>query len=371
MRQRDLTSLISLAIILGFTLTASITRTSYAAGHVEHIASKPPTDFQGDFLLFPELTDIARFDQTPRHLLTDNDFIPGINAFYTADYQRLRFLGEWLVNSKTHNLERIQLGLHLGESSLWLGRFHNPIGYWNMQYHHAAFLQSTISRPGIMAFETAGGVIPNHLTGFLWEGIHDFGESGIYYTLGAGAGPQISKGLSALNLIEPGGSHRPAVSFRLGYQPISYGINEIGVSGAYTEIPAQNLPISDVKQFVGSIYANWQYQSLHFVSEMLYTHNQLNSLQLNRTNSEFVNVYGQLEWEFKQDWTVTGRVEGTFARNNDPYLAYFPKYVQDRFLGGLRYKVNQNMALKVEISQDHLRDDRFGQVMMQWSAVFP
>jgi len=342
-----------------------------AAGHTGHSSFKTSSRLPGDFLIFTDVTTISRFDQEPAHKLNDNEVIPAINFFYTFDYKRFRFLGEWLVSSKSRNLERLQLGLHLGESSLWLGRFHNPIGYWNMQFHHGAFLQTTISRPGIMTFETAGGALPNHLTGFLFEGVHEFSKAGLYYTLGAGAGPGLTNRLRPLNILEPGGSHRPAASFRLGYQPISYGADEIGISAAYTEIPIDLDNLNQTKQFVASVYANLQFDSIHVLSEAVYVHNRLNSYRGGRTENDFINAYGQLEWNFRPEWTLFGRVEGTFGGNNDPYLDLFPKYVEDRFLGGMRYTLNRNMALKVEVSQDHLRNDRFGQVMFQWSALFP
>jgi hypothetical protein len=354
-----------------YWLTLTIPGIAFGDGHMGHMSSAEPSGFPGELLVFPDVSIYSRFDQEPKHKLAESEVIPELNLFYTADYKQFRFLGEWLVSTKTHNVERLQLGLHIGESSLWLGRFHNPIGYWNMQYHHGAFLQTTVTRPGIMAFETAGGVIPNHLTGFLFEGIHELGEAGLYYTLGAGAGPDLKTGLSAFNIFEPGGSHRPAASFRLGYQPISYGPDEIGISAAYTELPGDQLNYNQVKQVVASTYTNWHFNNFRILGEAVYVHDWLDRLQGGQANNGFANVYGQLEWDFRPVWTLYGRVEGTFGGHNDPYLTLFPKYVKDRFLGGIRYKINHNMALKLEASQDHLRDDRFGQVMFQWSALFP
>ncbi|MGD0959987.1 MAG: hypothetical protein ABSB19_09275 [Methylomonas sp.] len=386
MRQRDFPALINHLFALNCLVTLAslsaiipVPACAVAVGHADHLQVQPSDDFQGDLLLFPDLTGISSFDQRPNQLVNANQGLPELNAFYTADYRHFRFLGEWLVNTQTHYLERFQLGWHLGESSLWLGRFHNPIGYWNMQYHHAAFLQSTTSRPGIMAFETQGGVLPNHLIGFLWEGLHELGEGGVYYTLGAGAGPQIGApaapqipySLAPVNLLNPGGAHRPAATFRVGYQPISYGVSEIGVSGAYTDIPAVGLAITDIKQYVATTYANWQFQKFRFLSEIVYAHNHMDSFQTSPTNSQFASAYGQLEWDFDSDWTLIGRAEGTLAKHNDPYLAYFPKFVEQRLLGGLRYKINNSNALKVELSRDETNNNRYEQVMFQWSAVFP
>jgi hypothetical protein len=354
-----------------FLFLSIIPGIAFAAGHTGHMSSDNPNGLSGEFLIFPDVSYVTRFDQEPTHKLANNEVIPELNLFYTFDYKRFRFLGEWLLSTKTHNLERLQLGLNLGESNLWLGRFHNPIGYWNMQFHHAAFLQNTVSRPGIMAFETAGGVLPNHLTGLLFEGIHEFGKAGLYYTLGAGAGPDLTTQLGAFNIIEPSGSHRPGVSMRLGYQPISYGADEYGISAAYTEIPGDGIHLNKSKQLVASLYGTKQFSTIHALGEVVYVNNWLDRPQGGRTTGDFVNAYGQLEWNFHTDWTLIGRIEGTFGGHNDPYLALFPKYVEDRFLGGIRYDLNHNMALKLEASQDHVRNDRFGQVMLQWSALFP
>jgi hypothetical protein len=361
------------AIILFFYWLMSIVPNAvFADGHAGHMSSTVPSSFPGDLLIFPDVSFYSRFDQEPTRKLAENEVIPAVNLFYTVDYKQFRFLGEWLLSTKTHNLERFQLGLHIGEASLWLGRFHNPIGYWNMQFHHAAFLQTTVSRPGVMAFETAGGMVPNHLTGLLFEGLHEFGNAGLYYSLGAGAGPSLNnKGLGAFNILDPKGSHQPGVSFRLGYQPISYGADEIGISAAYTEIPGDYINVNKVKQVVASAYGNWHFSDFRILSEVVYLHNWLDRFQGGKTNNGFVSVYGQVEWNFKPDWTVFGRVEGTFGNHNDPYLSLFSKFVEDRFMGGLRYNLTKNMALKLEASQDHLRNDRFGQVMLQWSAIFP
>lgn len=357
--------------LYGISLTTPGTASAEGAeGHAGHMSTQP-SGFPGDLLIFPDFYSVSRIDQGPVHKLNDNQVIPELNLFYTTDYYRFRFLGEWLVNTITHNVERIQFGVHLGETSLWLGRFHNPIGYWNMQYHHAAFLQPSISRPGVMAFETAGGVIPNHLTGLLWEGIHEFDEAGVYYTIGAGAGPDLTKGLSAFNVFEPGGSHRPAASMRIGYQPISYGIDEFGLSAAYTIIPGDRVVLNQVNQFVGSLYANWHFKALHFLSEVVYANNKLDRPLQGISDGNFANAYAQLEWEVKQDVSLYSRVEDTFVGQNDPYITLFPKYVQERIMGGVRYKYNQNMALKMEVSQEYLRNDQFTQVMLQWSAIFP
>lgn len=360
----------SLSLSLTFFLLPLLNN-AYAEHSIGHNHFSQTWGNVGDLLIFPDTTVISRFGQESSNHQADSEIIPELNVFYTADYQGFRFLGEWLLSTKSHNMERLQLGVHIGDSSLWLGRFHSPIGFWNMQYHHAAVLQTSISRPGVMMFETSGGVIPNHLTGLLLEGIHEAGLSGFYYSLGVGAGPELNTQLLPFNIFEPSGSHRPGVAFRVGYQPISYGIDEIGVSIAYTELPGDKIGIVEAQQFVATAYSNWQFNNVQLTGEIIYANNQLDINPSAHHADDFVNGYGQLAWTFHRDWTLYGRVEGTLGAKNNAYLNLFSNYVEDRVLGGIRYDLNRNMAFKIEATRDQLKGNEFGQFLFQWSAVFP
>ena len=51
-----------------------------------------------------------------------------------------------------------------------VGKFHLPLGYWNLNYHHGVWLQTTMDRPAIVEFEDNGGPIPMHGTGIQLSG---------------------------------------------------------------------------------------------------------------------------------------------------------------------------------------------------------
>jgi len=51
-----------------------------------------------------------------------------------------------------------------------VGKFHLPLGYWNLNYHHGVWLQTTMDRPAIVEFEDNGGPIPMHDTGIQLSG---------------------------------------------------------------------------------------------------------------------------------------------------------------------------------------------------------
>ena len=325
----------------------------------------------GELLLFPELTQLERFDLKDHAGLAGNSFNPGLNLFYALDRDRLRFLLEWLVDSHAQEIQRFQLGWRWEDTTFWLGRFHNPIGYWNTRFHHGSYLMTSISRPGAMAYETSGGPLPMHLTGLYVEGTQELDEASIYYVLNAGVGPDLRPNrLDALDILEGGGHRGPGVTLRLAYQPTSFGPNEFGLSFSYTDIPGQGAGVQSFDQVVVGAFANWRAGDFGLLGEAFYIRNDLQGMGAQPAH-DVVNLYGQGEWHASDDWTLYGRIEGTFNAKNDLYFDHFRTFVRDRYLAGVRYELPYNMALKLEVSRDTIRDDSFGQVGMQWSAVFP
>jgi len=59
--------------------------------------------------------------------------------------------------------------------NLLAGRLHTSIGYWNHNFHHGTWLQTTISRPNIVAFEDDHGVLPLHNIGIEATGLKSLG----------------------------------------------------------------------------------------------------------------------------------------------------------------------------------------------------
>ena len=66
------------------------------------------------------------------------------------------------------------------------GRYHTPISYWNTQFHHGSWLQTTASRPEMVQF--GGNFIPVHFIGALAEGSFSAGGLNLNYNVGLGNG---------------------------------------------------------------------------------------------------------------------------------------------------------------------------------------
>ncbi len=66
------------------------------------------------------------------------------------------------------------------------GRYHTPVSYWNTQFHHGSWLQTTASRPEMIQF--GGNFIPVHFVGALAEGTFSAGGLNLNYNAGLGNG---------------------------------------------------------------------------------------------------------------------------------------------------------------------------------------
>src|SRR6266513_2263593 len=115
------------------------------------------------------------------------------------------------------DLERLQVGYAFSNAAtVWLGRFHTPLGYWNTAFHHGQQLQTSVLRPQMIDFEDAGGVIPAHTVGVWGTGAVHAGTGRLSYDIFVGNSPSINA-----NVLDPNnsGKTQPGYSsgFNLGY----------------------------------------------------------------------------------------------------------------------------------------------------------
>ena len=117
------------------------------------------------------------------------------------------------------DLERLQLGYVVSDQlTLWAGRFHTPLGYWNTAFHHGAQIQTSITRPRFMGFEDQGGILPVHTVGLWMTGKFDTRLGRVNYDAFAGNSASLRDG--TLNYNAAGYDHQdPAVGFNLGLSP--------------------------------------------------------------------------------------------------------------------------------------------------------
>lgn len=327
-----------------------------------------------EFFLFPRANFIHNSDVQENSGLKRNDFDPAVDLFYTGEFEKWRLLGEILVTEDEHDVERLQIGwLINSNNTIWLGRFHNPEGYWNTQYHHGAFMQTTVDRPVIHTFEDEGGVIPSHLTGLALEGSHS-AEHTWNYTFALGAGPTYETDehkLEPLDVLSPRGDpHKLSGTIRLSYSPELNSANEVGAFASHTLITGNGNPITGVGQTASGVFANWKWDRTRLTSELFFVTDRVDS-PTHSNRGSFANAYLQPEFDWRPNWILYARVETTWGDQDDAYLALFPEFVLRRNLAGLRYDFAPHQAVKIEVNRSHRLDDEFNQITVQWSAEFP
>lgn len=324
----------------------------------------------GDLMLFPAITGTHRSMSAPG--LDGNELLPEVNLFYSTDLERLRFLAELLLDKDEQEMERLQLGwLVQPATTLWVGRFHSPLGFWNTEHHHGAFMQTTITRPGIIAFEDEGGVLPTHITGMLAEGSVDREQGALNFAFGIGQGPELQTELEPVNILEFRNGGKLAGSARLSYRSLDANVGEFGGFAGYSRIPVFGRTIDQVDQTVAGVFYNRDTGLLRLVGELFYVTNRLEG-SASTSDADFGAGYLQGEYQVHENWTLFGRLEGTVHAKDNAYLALNQEFIKARAMAGTRVEVGRRQALKLEVSRNELQDEvRFNQIGLQWSMVYP
>ena len=336
---------------------------------MSYVADSAAMD-SGEFIVFPTVDITSR---NSVNSLEQKNTEPKTDFFYTQDFGNQRILVEALAEPEQDqsqlDVERLQYGWILNRNTdVWIGRFHNPLGFWNTHFHHGAYLETSATRPFVIHFEDDNGILPMHISGIQLNSHDDMGEGGFQYSLGIGVGPDIyDNKLEPLNIIDPEeGSHRLGTSLRLTYQTGEDDTSsQIGGAVAYFPIPTEIVTIGDIKQTIVSLYGIWNVGSLRTLGSLFNVANKFD----NSDDDSFTSAYVQSEYVLEPDWTIYGRIEAGSSTYEDKYVALFPQTIIQRQLLGVRYELKKNQALKVEISSSHTLDDSFQQFHVQWSAA--
>ena len=332
-------------------------------------------EFNGEFFLFPQADALFRSginppdsDQGGHHGPLDEDhYEAAVDFFLTYEVGNFRFLGEYLMSTEEQDLERLQLGWVFGSRLFWLGRFHNPVGDWNTRFHHGAYIQTSISRPAIVAYEEHDGILPMHQTGLLAEGMFDTARGNMGYSLSLAQGPEFDGVLHPLDVLDPSaGQHDTSVTLNLFRQQEN---GRIGLFGNYNRIPSVHEDLNEIKQWILGGFIDHEFERGNVYTAMYYVSNQLIG-PAGILDDSFLNAFFQAEYQVSQKLRIFGRVEGTDGSKGDHYLALFPNFVKGRLLAGVRYDFVRKNALKLEISSNQIQADHYNQLMLQWSAQF-
>jgi hypothetical protein len=330
----------------------------------------PPAVRADHFAILPAVN--GTYEQRDAQVPTRREQQIIVDLFFSGDYDRLRVLAELQGEDDGADLERAQVGWRLTpRSSLWLGRFHNPIGFWNTHHHHGHYFETTIGRPRIVEFEDEGGPLPIHVTGFLFETGVPMGDGELHIDAALGSGSKLGERLEPVDLLRGAKLNKRAETLRLLWRPDATRETQFGVFGARTRIPVVAYAQATIEQTTSGLFANIDGESYRVLGEFFHlTHSASTVAALNWPSYWAGHV--QLEYKLVPGvWTPYARFESLSRRLDGPYAATFPLLSKDRQLAGVRWDFRANQALKLQVFREALVDRRtVNGVVVQWSALF-
>ncbi|MDH5257576.1 MAG: hypothetical protein OEX07_06195 [Gammaproteobacteria bacterium] len=345
--------------------------TAFVLIYCSHSAASDSNAIDQTYVFFPFAHAEIRPDVHDNPELETFEVELGTDFFYLLNYKKFRVLGELAVTSEEFELERLQIGLDLTTNqTLWLGRFHTPLGYWNSNYHHGLHLQTSVHRPGIIEFEEKGGALPNHITGALLEGQRFTNNGAINYSAAIGYAPTLEHDTLEPYSLEASGNKLHGI-IKIGYQPDETNPSESGLVIAQSTITHEGELIDQIQQQFVSLYSHQSWEKYRLLGAAFLVKNTIQYPSTDDAKASFAAGYLHGEYDIASQWTVYARVERSLGSEDDSYLALFEHSETQRNLGGIRYDVTRRQAISSEVSQRTGEHDNHTHVSIQWSAVFP
>ena len=218
------------------------------------------------------------------------------------------------------------------------GRFHTPINWWNTEFHHGAWLQTTAARPEMVQF--GGKFIPVHFVGGLVEGSVPAGGLHLNYNvgLGNGRGSIISRAGDAGDI-----NNNRAWLVNLFVKPDRlFGLqaggslyrDRIGVGGRAFD------------EWISSGHLVWAKENPEFIAEFANVNHQETGRSGSFNSQAYYIQFGYRLPAFEQRWKPYYRWEYIHIPSSDPVFVGVPSLAGSTV--GVRYDITTFSAFKVE-----------------------
>ncbi len=315
--------------------------------------------------------------------LSDSTF-PAIDFFISSQWGDVKFISEYFWSESEKHFERFQLGYNISPlSSVSLGRFHTPFGYWHTEYHHGNYLQTSITRPAIDEFGEDGGVIPSHTSGILIEHGINLDQSFIDVSLIYGLSALIEEGHSGHGGHGSGSSvlhdadlfdmerddHETMYSLHLKYRPDEFEEDVYGFHYLSADMKIEDDEgMIDLTSF--GIFASLFFDQLRMIGSWYVIDTKVSGHHDTEEGS-FNSGYIQLEYQYNQMINYYGRMEESSGEKHDPYLEIVNGFVPADRVVGLRLDVFKQHAIKLEFSREKHNSESESIIYLEWSAVYP
>lgn len=258
-------------------------------------------------------------------------------------------------------VERMLLKYDLNDAfKLSFGRFHTPINWWNVAFHHGQWLQTSIARPEMTRF--GGKFIPVHFVGALAEGALPSGGLNLNYKAGAGNG----RGLDVNDAGDAGDTNKSlAWLVNLFVRPDA--VYDLQLGGAFYRdkvlVRDGALPPLEFQEDIASGYLVWLRETPEFIAEFAHTRHEDAAGTTFEHDAWYVQAGWRLPWNANR-WKPYVRYEdmrieagdAVFAATTGAGGAVLTPALTDRSSGilGLRYDFTDYAAAKAEFRRDEV-----------------
>jgi hypothetical protein len=254
------------------------------------------------------------------------------------------------------DLERAQIGYTFSDAAtVWLGRFHTPIGYMNTALHHGAWISNALRRPAFLNFEDHNGILPVHTVGTWLTGAARSDSGKLLYDVYIGNGQRITNG--TIDMRNAGNDHGELIfGGRLGYQWSSGAVDglQLGVHAFSSKITDDQLPEHTTKVRVFGGFAVYDTDRWEHIGEIYMFDNE----DLSGPSGTHKSTAGFAQFAYRAPFGVPYlRYERASLQQADQYFAqqiYGASYW--RAAAGLRFDIDFKSALKIELANTHITD---------------
>jgi hypothetical protein len=298
-----------------------------------------------------------------------NSFSLGqFNLFITNRLSnKLSVLGEVIIEADTANSVGVDLERLLFQYSandyfnLSVGRYHTGIGFYNTAYHHSTWLQTTVDRPFLFAFEDNGGVLPIHNVGLSATGAIPSGKLGLHYIA------EVGNGRASRSLLDEQVQNRvdensgKAVNVGLYARPGGLPGFQAGFSVYHDSLHPGGS--SGIGQTIISGHAVYQKGSLEYLNEVVVLRHAVEGgevFHIPAFYSQLSKGFGRVRPYLRYEYMNVPAAEPLF---HDVGLLHGPT-------GGLRYDFSDFAAYKFEYFRDFTRSRNWNGVRTSVSFTF-
>lgn len=242
------------------------------------------------------------------------------------------------------------------------GRYHTPINYWNTQFHHGSWLQTSISRPEMVQF--GGSVLPVHFVGALVEGAVAADGLNLHYASGVGNGRS-----SVINRDGDFGDNNNFKAWLVNAYATPdkvYGL-QVGASLYRDKIdPVIGIPS---REWIESAHIVWNKENPEFIAEFSnISHTAVGTGHVSNSQAWYAQVAYRLTGNLRA-WKPYYRYEYIHIPRGDTIFAAVPELSGSTV--GVRYDISTFAALKFEYrNQQRLNIPRINGLFSQVSFTF-